>query len=351
MDNDDDLKFNELDARIDQIRQRLRDDGPDVDHAAIDDYIDGELSADQQEAIEELIYTWRRWYDAYWESRAFSHLPDDWETSNPAPVRPQGPEEGAADSAPKDTPSWRRRRRYIGWIAAVAAALVIMFSLSGFLSDAAIDGFNDNGRRYVAYASGEKQGIENLPAEWRADARLLLEKEDPMAIMPSVDGAIVRGSAFYIAPSGTRVRSTRPRFSWNEYPAVDEYQLYIYENNQAKTQEEEDVKPDATARVTYLDCPTELKEGTLYGWEIKVVRNGEVKRLNADRPVFRVLDDASLEAVKRLEADANGSHILLAIGYLSFGLKDDAVQEIKELQTKNPDSQWIGRLLEKLGEE
>jgi len=66
----------ELAELIQQVRARLRDNGPKVDYAALFAYLDRDLPADQLQEVERYISTWRRWHDAYWELRAHFGLRD-----------------------------------------------------------------------------------------------------------------------------------------------------------------------------------------------------------------------------------------------------------------------------------
>src|SRR5947209_6219046 len=53
-----------------EIDGRLRPGGPEVDYAALYSYLDGDLPAEAQRAVERCIATWVPWHRAYWETRA-----------------------------------------------------------------------------------------------------------------------------------------------------------------------------------------------------------------------------------------------------------------------------------------
>ena len=68
----------DLDRTTDAIRESLKDSGPGVDLALIDDYIDNVLEPNDRAEVEKRIRTWRAWHDSYWEAKAYSRWsPDD----------------------------------------------------------------------------------------------------------------------------------------------------------------------------------------------------------------------------------------------------------------------------------
>ena len=76
-----------IDVLVHRVRDRLDDDGPNVDLALIDDYIDKVLEPNDHAEVEKRVRTWRNWHDAYWEARAFTYCDLD----DPTKVRSSDP--------------------------------------------------------------------------------------------------------------------------------------------------------------------------------------------------------------------------------------------------------------------
>ena len=67
---DGDAVKTRLETMAAEIRARLKPDGPDVDYRLLYLYIENSLPLEKKTEVRQRIYSWRDWFDAYWQVRA-----------------------------------------------------------------------------------------------------------------------------------------------------------------------------------------------------------------------------------------------------------------------------------------
>ena len=94
-----------------------------------------------------------------------------------------------------------------------------------------------------------------------------------------------------------------------------------------------------------------LSRGQVYSWQVKAVKDGQevtVPRPPAPQAKFRVIDQGRLNEILAAEQAYGSSHLTLALLYARAGLLKEAERQLLVLQSANPRSEIVRKLLRQL---
>src|ERR1044072_2366679 len=92
----------------------------------------------------------------------------------------------------------------------------------------------------------------------------------------------------------------------------------------------------------------DLLPGQIYQWEVEARLAGGDRVTVSPSASFWVLDKNSLHDVETVEQGYKSSALVLSIVYAKYGLHDEALVQIKQLQKLNPTSRSVKKMLRKL---
>jgi hypothetical protein len=150
------------------------------------------------------------------------------------------------------------------------------------------------------------------------------------------------GRPILIAPHGPAIRSSFPLFRWRGVPGANDYKLVV-EHSGAKFAE---LDSGAATNLAWSGGDPPLLPGETYLWHIETTVRGQ--------PAFSLpvtiylLRTNQLSELQKLEGDCGGSAILLTAVYETWGLFDEAVNELEEIRRLNPTNQAVFRINEQM---
>lgn len=223
---------------------------------------------------------------------------------------------------------------------------------SPFPSPAIVIALNDGGQRVTLDAQGNFAGLGALSPATQRTFRTALETgrvDVPPALATlsgqaeTLMGGAAEGVAFpLISPVGTVVRTDRPTLRWSPLAGARSYTVTLLDAN-LKTLA---TSPPLTA--TGWSLPRSLARGEVYSWQVTAIKDGqEIVSPAAPAPEarFKILDQASAERLRRIEATNPNSHLARGVSYAQAGLLDDAEREFRALLAANPQSPIARKLL------
>lgn len=211
----------------------------------------------------------------------------------------------------------------------------------------------DTGSRIEFTSEGRLTGLSAQQFESRVIAAIT---KGELEISPSVrdlkarSGVLMgegeQGVPFALTgPVGKVVESDRPRFSWKALTGADSYQVAIYDTDFNKVAE------SPILRQANWTAVTRLKRGTVYQWQVTAVKDGAEVR-SPTRPApdarFKIIDSKSAIDLETARREAPNSSLVLGIAYANAGMIDEAEREFQSLLRKNPNSETVRRLLNKV---
>lgn len=146
------------------------------------------------------------------------------------------------------------------------------------------------------------------------------------------------------SPVGKVIESARPQFRWKALDQAESYVVSVYDANFNKVAESPPIQQTSWTSIT-------LKRGIVYQWQVTAKKAGEEIRSPA-RPApdarFKVTDSITANELEEAKRSFASSRLLLGVLYANAGLLDDAEREFQALLQKNPNSDVVRRLLNKV---
>jgi hypothetical protein len=211
---------------------------------------------------------------------------------------------------------------------------------------------NDGGGQVTLDRQGELTGLGDLPASYQRmvkDALTSQRLARPSTLdeltrrSSSLMGTDEHGHQFSLTnPVGKVVLTDRPVFRWSPLDGAAGYVVEVYDgqfNLVAKSVE-------VTSTTWATTQP--LARGQSYSWQVKAIKDGQ--QFQAPKPPapqarFRVLDNQQADEIARARRAYGSSHLVLGLLYARAGLLGEAERELRALQTANPTSDVVRRLL------
>lgn len=150
------------------------------------------------------------------------------------------------------------------------------------------------------------------------------------------------GRPTLIAPLGPAIRSSSPLFRWHGIPNANDYKLVV-EHSGAKFAE---LDSGTATNLAWSRGDPSLLPGETYLWHIETTVRGQ-PRFSPPATIY-LLRTNQLSELQQLEADCRGSAILLTAVYESWGLFDEAANELEEIRRLNPTNQAVFRMSEQM---
>jgi len=213
---------------------------------------------------------------------------------------------------------------------------------------------NDRGGTITVDKSGSVSGLDDVPRSTRDEIAqvLLSERLDAPAILKELRGQEggLRGSNNtqpfrLISPSRAVIVSDLPMFRWEKAQGASSYKVYVNDLAGREDARSEDLPPES-----FKWRPQRaLKRGGIYSWTVVAVIDGKEIVLpgpSSSEIRFQVLRLTQLNQLRELKKTR--SHLALAVFYSKVGMLADAEQELKELQNRNPGSQKLRALLNRI---
>jgi anti-sigma factor RsiW len=211
---------------------------------------------------------------------------------------------------------------------------------------------NDGEGQLILDQEGKLSGADSLPPAYQGmlkealttrrierSSRLKGLSRSPSALM-STDKP---GSEFSVLdPVGNVLLTDHPTFRWSPLAGASVYVVEVYDNkfNLVIT------SPELAGHS--WTPPQALARGEVYAWQVKAAKDGqEFKSPQPPAPQarFRILDQAKANELAKARRAYASSHLALGLLYAEAGLLKEAEQELRMLQTANPDSELARRLL------
>jgi len=211
---------------------------------------------------------------------------------------------------------------------------------------------NDGTRRVRLDGDGRLFGLDDLPSQYQrvvseALTRQQLDKPQLLAELTRPASALMgtsdrRNTFAVIEPLGKVIVTDRPVFRWSPLNGAQSYVVEVYNE-----------KFQMAAASTRLSAnswtaPEPLQRGTIYFWQVKATKDGQEfiePRPPAPQARFRILDRTKSDELVRIGRDYGSSHLAMALLYAQAGLLDEAEREFRTLQSENPNSTVVQRLL------
>jgi|GEM_PF-259919 len=217
---------------------------------------------------------------------------------------------------------------------------------------------NDGGDEVRLDAGGNFIGLESEPASVREAVRRSLQArraQTPRAIEAIAEGqtgVLMSGSPVatnngvpfaLVAPIGKVLRESQPTLSWQPLAGAKSYQVAVVDAKFRVVAQ----SPDLTD--TQWTLTRALPRGENYSWQITATQEDGAKVISPVSPApqarFRVMEQAALDEVTRMENSGVRSHLARGVIYAEAGLLDEARAEFTELVRDNPRSQLARSLL------
>ncbi len=196
-----------------------------------------------------------------------------------------------------------------------------------------------------------------VPQDWRVRAGELLvdgvvkqTSATVSSLAPLRTRLVVRGAPqtaspdpVPLSPFSEAVRDGRPTFRWRPVEGADSYRVFVRTGEGAPLWNE-----DAGKR-TEFPWPAgrpPLQPGGRYSWQFAALVAGRYKASAWDS--FTVLGESQQRDIAKLERDMRNSPLALAAVDESYGLYDDAAEQIRNLQARFPEDPRPTRMLDSL---
>jgi hypothetical protein len=147
------------------------------------------------------------------------------------------------------------------------------------------------------------------------------------------------------SPIGRVLVSDRPVFSWSAVPGAESYTVEVFDSNFSR------VASSPSIKLTRWQASGPLPRGREYSWQVSAVKDGETLKAPvrpAPEAKFFVLSREKLEAIERAKRSYGRSGLVMGLAYAEAGLLDEAEREFATLLKRNPGSEQIKRLLNKV---
>ena len=258
------------------------------------------------------------------------------------PPRVHGPAPSAAQPAPGKVvafPAWAR--------VALAAAAVVLLGAAWwrFEPRPASQGAGSllAGADLGALPTDLRRSVEKAARTGRPERAAL-----PPELRPSAGTLAGEASAptmlEQIGPVGTMVRANRPTLRWKGRADATGYVIYLGTDGAGEPQFHEEVPADRTEWTP----PTPLTSGLAYEWQVEARHDHEVidrvPRPPAPESRFEVLGEADIARLQKIESLAGGNPLVLGTAYNRAGLRQEAVEQYRELARQHPESAMAARL-------
>jgi anti-sigma factor RsiW len=211
---------------------------------------------------------------------------------------------------------------------------------------------NDGQYQIVLDGEGQLSGVDRLPVGYQ---RMLkdaltgqrLEKSPLLAGLNRPGSSLMsgdpQGNQFVVTePVGKVILSDRPTFRWSSLEGATGYIVEVFDEKFKLV----------VASSRFMDhswSPLKpLKRGRIYSWQVKALKEGQEfksPRPPAPEAKFRILDQAEADELAQAQRDYASSHLTLGLLYAQAGLLDDAEQELRALQQRNPESAVVRELV------
>lgn len=214
---------------------------------------------------------------------------------------------------------------------------------------------NDSDGSVTLNHAGQLSGVEKLPLAYQNIVKDVLRVQRIEA-SPLLEGLVRPSSPLMstehdgnnfavIEPAGKVLLTDRPTFRWSALAGASVYTVEIYDGRLNLVI----ASPELTA---YSWAPPKsLVRGRIYSWQVKSIKDDKAvvaPRPPASQAKFRIVDNATADALAEARRSFASSHLLLGTMYAKAGLLDEARQEFHELQKANPDSEIVRKLLASL---
>lgn len=312
----------------------------------------GQLPAEEEVEIEDLITYFREWHDADRQvllefAAGFAFQQE--RTAEGPKAQPRPAERNVGVGRRYFSSSHLRRWLTVATAATILIAAGLMFWAVHETGNARIVAqLNDPFGRVTKLRGGELVGLDAFPQNYREPIGKMLRTEQvavPEEQLESMHVTRGSGPSMYVQPVSTVVKSDRPTFEWKSSGDGAKYQVVVYEVG-----EPEPVVVSSELKGTRWQSDKPLKRGGEYSWDVTVMRDEMPEKPPATRAMFRVLNAAELANIEAQEWQAKGSHLVLAVIYLQAALLDDARHELESLKTEKGESTLVNKLLESLKE-
>ncbi len=148
-----------------------------------------------------------------------------------------------------------------------------------------------------------------------------------------------------VSPLGKVMVSDRPTFSWSAVPDAESYTVEIFDANFSRVASSQPLKTNR------WQPPAGLPRGREYSWQVSAIKGGETLKAPvrpAPEAKFFVLSQEKLDAIDRAKRSYGRSGLVMGLVYAEAGLLDEAEREFATLLKRNPGSEQIKRLLNKV---
>lgn len=143
-----------------------------------------------------------------------------------------------------------------------------------------------------------------------------------------------------LSPVASAVKTTRPSFHWTGVANDQGYTLYVADEH------DREVLTRPTGASTEFSFPPDslgLVSGHTYSWQVETTVADELRI--TDRESFVIPDASTLSTVAALKKQFANSPMLLAAVDETYGLYDDAADQLRILKALNPRSDLPDKLL------
>jgi len=147
------------------------------------------------------------------------------------------------------------------------------------------------------------------------------------------------------APVGTATASDRPRFDWQPLEGAREYIVSVYDEQSNLI-----VSSPAITETTWVPAQP-LPRGRTYVWQVAASRGEStitVPVAPAPPARFHVVDAHAAEVIAQMKAEHPEAHLVLGILSMNAGLRDEAVQQLRQIPSTDPGFDLASRSLERV---
>lgn len=211
---------------------------------------------------------------------------------------------------------------------------------------------NDGEGQLTLNQEGKLSGADSLPPAYQDMLKAALttrriERSSSLKGLTRPPSALMStdksGSEFSVLdPVGNVLMTDQPTFRWSPMQGASVYVVEVYDSkfNPVLT------SPELSGHS--WTPPQALARGKVYAWQVKATKDGQEftsPQPPAPQARFRILDQAKANELAKAKRAYASSHLTLGLLYADAGLLKEAEQELRVLQTANPDSELARRLL------